>query len=294
MGKHEKRIGYVLYGLLLTLGLLYYRFPSDAFRDYLQTSAARVNPGIVLSIERVSPTYHLGIRLLGTQVSHKGILRGHLFKAENLLIRPDMWSLFQGKWKLLFDGLAYRGSIKGSAKFVERGIKAPFKLSVELKEIHIDDYENLRGLIGRHVKGGMSAVISYSGSYDALMNGAGEARLTLSNGQVELLQPILNLKAIDFREIGAKMVLRNGRIELTQAELKGPNMQGTLSGVVMLNRDFSKSSLELKGTMEPLGDFYKSLAGNLGETKFFKQRLKGGKISFMIQGAVGQPQIRFI
>ncbi|MCJ7593475.1 MAG: type II secretion system protein GspN [Desulfobacterales bacterium] len=294
MGKHKKGIGYFLYGLLLTLGLLYYRFPSDAFRDYLQASAAKVDPGVVLSMDRVSPSYRLGLRFLGTQISHKKILKGALFKAERLVIRPGIWSLLRGKGELLFEGLAYSGLIKGSAEFEERSIKAPFKLSIQLKDMRIDDYENLRGLIGRHVKGGVSGVIAYSGRSGALMDGAGEAQLTLSNGRVELLQPILNLQAVDFREVGVKMVLKNQRIELTQAELKGPNMQGTLSGVVILNKEFSKSSLDLKGTMEPLGDFYKSLAGNLGETKFFKQRLKGGKISFIIQGALAQPQIRFI
>jgi len=294
MGKHKKWIGYFLYGLLLTIGLLYYRFPSDAFRDYLRASVGRVDPDLVLSLDKVSPSYSLGLQFLGTRISHKEISNGALFKTERLVIRPGIWSLLRAKWTLLFEGLAYRGLIKGSAQFEERSLKAPFQVSIQLKGMQLDDYETLRGLIGRHIKGDITGVIAYSGRYGALMNGAGEARLTLSNGRVELLQPILNLEAVDFREVGVKMVLKNQRIELTQAELKGPNMQGTLSGVVILNKAFSKSRLELKGTMEPLGDFYKSLAGNLGETKFFKQRLKGGKISFIIQGALAQPQIRFM
>jgi len=292
--KHKKWLGYFLYGLLLTLGLLYYRFPSDSFRDYLQASVGKADPDLVLSLEEVSPSYRLGMQFLGTRISRKGAGKETVLKVNRLLVRPDLWSLLQGKWRLLFDGLAYGGAIKGNANFREGSLKAPFDVSIQLKGMQIGDYENLRGLVGRQVKGDLSGVISYSGGTGALMNGTGEAHLTLSNGVVELLQPIFSLEAVDFREVGVNLVLKNQTIDLTQAELKGPNMQGTLSGVVILDRDLSKSRLDLRGAVEPIGDLYKRLAGNLGETKFFKQRLKGGKISFTIKGEIAQPQFNFI
>lgn len=295
MGKYKKWIGYVAYGVLLALALLYYRFPSDAVRDYLQGSAGSVDPGLVLSIGKVAPSYDLGMRLMGVEISHQEVAKGSIFKAESLVIRPGIWSLVRGRLKLLFKGIAYSGAIKGSAQFAEGKTRQALTLSLELEKMRLDDHETLQGLVGRRVKGDLSGVISYAGRLEALMEGEGEANLTLINGQVEPQQPLLNLiKSIDFRDMGIKMALRNRRVDLSRVEWKGQSMQGTVSGVVILNKSLPRSSLDLRGTVEPLGDLSRSLAEGLGEVRSLKQRLKGGKLSFVIQGSISSPSIRFM
>ncbi|MEE9612272.1 MAG: hypothetical protein V3W19_13540, partial [Desulfatiglandales bacterium] len=52
----KKWVGYTFYGILLTLGLLYYRFPSEVIQGFLQARVEKMNPQLALSMERVSPS----------------------------------------------------------------------------------------------------------------------------------------------------------------------------------------------------------------------------------------------
>jgi len=292
--KNKKWLGYILYSLLLTGVLLYLLFPSDAFRDYLVASVEKGNPEWSLSIESLEPTLTLGMKVLGMKVSLKKEPGGTLFEAENLLIRPGLWSLVQGEPKLSFKGLAYGGRFKGRALFGEGRGGGPLALNVELKDMQIEKHEDLLRMIGRSIEGGVNGILAYSGKADAPMEGEGEADLTVSSGEVALLQPLFGLQAIDFDELWVKLVLRNHQLELNRAELRGPNLRGTVSGRVILRQELMQSGLDLRGTVEPLGEFHKSLASDPLTMKFMGQRLKGGKLSFAIQGDVDKPTLRFL
>jgi len=293
--KNKKWFGYALYGIFLTIGLLYFRFPSEAVQDYLEAKADRSNPRFGLSIGHVSPSLTFGLKFRKTELSHHANPTKVLFRADGLSVRPTIGSLLRGKLKLRFDGLAYDGGIKGYVSFDENSFKAPFTTSIALKDIRIGEYDNLPSLIGRHVEGSLGGTITYNGKNKFLIEGAGEADLLLSNGRVELLQPILSLDSIDFDEVLIKMILKNQKINLTNVELKGPNMHGTLSGIVSLRRELSESRLDLKGTIEPFADFFKSAPGTGDTMKLFKERIKKrGTLSFTIRGTLTEPRIKFI
>jgi type II secretion system protein N len=182
--KNKKWFGYILYCLILTLGLLHFRFPSDALRDYLQISANNLNTPLILSINRIRPWPSFGLKLGKTKISLKDKPTVKLFRADSLLISPAIWSLLQGKSKFCFDCLAYDGVLKGCVYFIKNSIKAPLAASIELKDISLGAYDDLPVLIGRHVRGGLGGTIIYRGQYNFLIDGTGEADLRISNGQV--------------------------------------------------------------------------------------------------------------
>jgi type II secretion system protein N len=146
------------------------------------------------------------------------------------------------------------------------------------------------------VKGVLNGTITYGGEYNLLIAGTGEAELRISGGQIELLEPILGGEPIDFDELRIKMVLKNRRIDLTDVELKGRVIQGTLSGSIRLKTEFLKSNLNLRGTLEPLAGFFESVEGSpyTNTLRFLRQRLKKGKLSFIIHGTLANPGFRFI
>jgi type II secretion system protein N len=125
------------------------------------------------------------------------------------------------------------------------------------------------------------------------MDGSGDANLRLSQGKVELLQPLLNFESIEFNEMEIEMALKQQKINVTRLELKGQELQGTLSGTITLKEEFAKSSLDLRGTIEPFAAFFKSTPGTHDTVKLFKQRLKRGILSFVIRGTLGEPRIEF-
>jgi type II secretion system protein N len=290
--KNQKWFGYVLYAVIITAGLLYLRFPSEAIKDYLETRGARSHSPFEVSVGQVAPTLPFGLKLLKTQVSQSANPKKIIFRADRLSIRPTIGTLFMGKLNLSFEGLAYDGVLEGFANFNEKSLQAPFSASIALRDIRMGKYD-LRGLIGRHVEGRLDGTLAYSAKNNLLIEGSGEADLRLSDGRLELLQPILSLDSIDFSQVFIKMALQNRKINLTQVALEGPNMRGTLSGIISLQKDIGKSRLDLRGTIEPFSDFFKSLPGTRDMVKLFQRRLKRGTLTFIIRGTLTEPSIQF-
>jgi len=295
--KHKKCLGYILYGILLMIVLLYYRFPSDAVGDYLKSTADEINSSYTVWIGNVRPLFPFGVKLLRTRVSLRENPDTNLLIAESLLIKPRLWSFLKGESKYGFDCFAYGGDIKGTVHFSDDGGEAtegPFTTSLELRDLRINDYEYLFTLIGRNVKGILGGNITYSGQNGLLINGTGEASLRISDGSVELLQPIFSLKSVRFDDLWIKMILEKTKIKLTRVEMGGKEIKGTLSGTIGLKQSFSKSRLALRGSIEPLAGFFKSENGAPRMMTLFKRRLRKGKLSFVVRGTPADPKIRFI
>jgi len=290
--KNQKWLGYVLYAVIIVAGLLYLRFPSGLIKDYLETRGERSHFPFSVSIGQVSPSLPFGLKLHETRVSQRASPNKIVFRADRVSIQPTIGSLLVGKLNLCFEGLAYDGVLKGCAHFTEESLQAPFATSIVIKDIRMGKYD-LPSLIGRHVKGSLDGTITYNGKNNLFIEGSGEADLRLSDGSVELLQPILTLESIDFSQVSIKMALQNRKINLTQVALEGPNMRGTLSGIISLQKEIGKSRLDLRGTIEPFSDFFKSLPGTRDTVKLFQRRLKRGTLSFIIRGTLTEPSIQF-
>jgi len=292
--ENKKWLGYIFFTIVLTACLLYYCFPSDAFRNYLQATAERMNPQYFLSVEKVSPTFPPGLTLRKTRLSLKTNPDASLFMADSLVIRPEIWSFLKGRSGYRFNCLAYGGGINGYVHFSGNSIKAPFSTSLRLKDIHIDNYTAVSSMTGSDIKGIIGGIIKYSGQYDSYINGTGEAKLTISDGRVELLQPILSFESIGFEDIQMKMSLKNQKISVTHVELKGQKVRGSLSGTITLKKDILKSRLSLRGAIEFLAGPLKGSKRAVNTIRLLRTRSKNGKLNFIVGGTFTSPRFRFI
>ena len=293
MSNYKKWLGYLLFALILTVALLYYRFPSDALRDYLQSMAYSANPPLALSVDSLELSLPIGLKLVETQVALKDMPDTIILSADSLLVRPQVWSLFRGKPVYRFHCVAYRGDLVGSVYVEKDGTRDFIDTKIDLRNIHVADHAYLSQLIGRHVEGTLDGTVSYKGQRNPLVDGSGQANLRLSQGRVELLEPFITLESIDFNEMQIEVGLEKQQINLSRLELKGQQLHGTLSGTITLRQELAKSRLDLKGTIEPFAGLFKGPAGTGDTVQFFKQRFKGGAFPVVIQGTVGEPKIKF-
>lgn len=284
--------GYVLFCIIGSVFFLYYLFPSDVVRDYLQMRAERSNPPLLLSIERIKPWPPFGLRSGKTEVSLKDKPQLTLFRAENISVSPGLWSFIRRKPKYSVDLEAYGGEVSGSIIFKKINMEGPFYAEIDIDRIRVGNHEHVKDFVGRQIDGILSGKIYYSGQQNKLISGSGEATLKLSEGRVELLVPLLSLSAIEFDEVAIDLVLKRRRINVTRLELEGPQLKSSISGTISLRKQLAKSSLNLKGTIEPFAALVKSVKG-LSVLKNFQQRLRKGVISFTIRGTLSQPKITF-
>ena len=292
--KHRKWVGYIGYCVFVTAGFLYYLFPSDAVRDYLKVRARNLNPPLMVSIDRIKPWPLCSLRFGHTEISFLDKANKKLFRADSLVLRPGVGSFIKGDHSWCFRCVAYGGRIKGCANFNHDDRASPLNAEIEFDTIRIGTCEYLKDLIGRNVDGILFGTVSYRGQRERLLNGAGEANFKFLNGRIELLSPILTLESIEYNEVAINVALKRGTVNLTRLELEGPLLKGTLSGSIRLTEELAKSSLDLRGTIEPFAAFFKKTEGTQSTLEYFRKRLRKGALPFRIRGTLAQPNISFI
>jgi type II secretion system protein N len=293
MEKPKRVFGYIIYFICITAGLLYYLFPSDAVEDYLQVKAHNLNPSLSISIDRITPWPLLGLRFTNAQILYQQQPGTRLFRAETLVIRPHVGSFLKGAQEWSFRCTAYGGAINGSASLNGDAANA-LNAQFELDAIRMGQHKDLRDLIGRSVDGQLSGTISYTGRRQGVLSGSGEANLRLVDGKIELLSPLLTLDSIEYNEVTIAMVLKRKRVNLTRLDLEGPMLKGTVSGVIRLREELEKSSLDLKGRVEPFPGLFEQAESAQSVLEFFKGRLRQGALPFRIRGTIANPRITFI
>ena len=290
--KNKSILWYTLYGFLLTAALMYYRFPSSEIRDYIEAAAARANPSLLLSVEKVTPSLPPGLEIMKIKLSLRERPKDLLLRSAKLSIRPELLSLLQGDPKYAFDARAYKGKAKGTLHFRENNPGTPFTTQIQLKDIDIGESAYLTSLIGHGIAGILGGTLTYEGRSPLLIDGTGEADLRITDGRVALSEPILSFETLTFTEFSLKIVLKNRRLDLAGVELKGREVQGTLSGTIGLKEQISKSTLNLRGEIEPLAGILKSIGGDKNTLTFLRRYLKKGSRSFTIKGTFGKPKFR--
>ncbi len=90
------------------------------------------------------------------------------------------------------------------------------------------------------------------------------------------------------------MTLKDQKLNITNAELKGDTILGQASGSLNLKDTIQKSRLNIKGTIEPTATLIKNSTNANSAVLFFKQSMKNGKISFTLQGTIDKPSFRWI
>ena len=294
MSKKKKWFGYVFYCFMVTAGFLYLRFPSDAIKDYLRNTVNKQNIPIVLSIEQVTPWPTLGLKVDDAEISLKDTSAPKLFKAESLIVRPEIWSFVKGSGRYCFQCKAYGGDIKGCVQFRQSAMTPPFYAEMKLKDVQIGGNKYLEELAGRRIQGNLSGTVFYSGQTNDPMSGDGGANLRLLDGAIEVLLPLLGLDSISFNEIVIDMVLKKRMITIARCDLRGNQLKGKISGDISLSKQIERSSLDLRGELEPFATFFTSAEGGSSTMNILKNRLKRGALSFVVRGTLREPKVRFI
>ncbi|MDB9822800.1 type II secretion system protein GspN [Deltaproteobacteria bacterium] len=292
--KNKKWIWYTLYCVLLALAISYYRFPSDALKDYFNENARRINPLLNVSFERLTPSFPFGLKLIQAEFSLEENPETALFKADVITFRPRLWSFFQKYPEYQFQCSAYGGKLKGRTFSVKKDSDLLYNASIVLEDIDMDENFPVSAIIGDRLEGTLNGNITYAGEKASPADGTGDAILTLSAGRIKLLEPVFDLESIEFDEVLLNFALKDQKLNVSNVELRGKEMHGKASGTIYLGKELLESSVDLKGTIELYADLFVNSPKARDVISFFKQGLQDGKLAFNIKGTIKDPRINFI
>ncbi len=294
MAKYKKWLGYVLFAAIVCGAFLYFFFPSEAVRQYLEGSASRLDLGLVLRVGRVQPALPLGLKLENTDVSLKETPGISLFKANSFVVLPSLRALTLRRPAFGFDCKAYGGNIEGVIALKTFNLDGPFQSDVEISGVQLGQHEFLKQWLKRDLSGAMSGNVTYSGSRDNLIGGSGRGNFSIANGSLKLSQPFLGMESVDFQRVDVQMVLEKQRISVERCDFAGKQMEGNMSGSILLNSNLADSRLNLKVAVKPLSDFPGDKGGGLLDVvKLLGQSFSKGTYKITIRGTFAQPQVNF-
>lgn len=264
---------------------LYLGFPSNSLKAYLANQLSNVNPQIRVTIERVKPALPPGVRLLNVDLYHQDRFWGSI---EDLKIVPRLSSLFGSGTVFSFKGNAYAGKINGNAEIQSNSAVGRVIVDTTLTGIQVKDVEAIQDVSDYQLSGMLDATLAYKSD---VRNQTLEGKLTLSNGRVDLATPLLNQKFLTFKDVQADVSLNNETLTIQRCRLTGNQLDASISGSIISNRDTGQSVLNLNATVTPHSMLWAQLKKSLPFQLFSGGKSGDQNFSFKIRGTAEAPEI---
>ncbi len=283
--------GYLLFGALLFVLLVYMRFPYEKTRQLIITSFEN-NLSYNLTIKDLRLVFPSGLHLkdvkITTDVKNKNV---PIFQAKGVRARLQILPLFVGHLDFKYKIDAYDGTIKGKAK-IRRGAKTrTASIAASIYDVNLSKSLPLDKYPGFYPSGkvdGKLKVVVEDFNTPVLR---GDTILTVENGKIKGI----NIKGIRFKEISYNGIdcafeLTRDKMDLKELSLRGEDIEFSFAGKILIGKEIGESPLRLRLRFKPTKEFEKKYRLVF---RLFKQlnKDKKGYFSFPVRGTLESPKI---
>lgn len=224
---------------------LYVGFPSDSIKTYVVNQLSGLSPQIEVTIERIAPTLPPGIRLYNVDLYHQAQVWGRF---ENVKIIPQLLSLFGSNKAFSFKAKAYAGEIKGKAEIEKNSPVGRMVVDTTVTDLKVEDVEAIQAVSEYSISGILNGTLAYQSK---ARNQTLKGDFSLSDVRVDLTIPLFNQGYLEFNDVSAQLKLNNYNLTIENCRLEGKQLDATVTGSIMLSRDFSRGVLNLEANVTP-------------------------------------------
>ncbi len=285
MSNTRKWLPYVIYSMGAALFFIYYLFPSDAVKNIITSNFNTANPGVNITIDHITPSFPPGLKLHHVNLYY---LNDALFKAERIKIAPNLLSLLRSRIIFFFKGSAFKGSLEGRGEFSKNRPHQNFMVQGKLSNVQMEEISAVKHYFGRSLTGMLNG--DFTCRSGGKSGGSLGAKLVISDGEVELLTPVFNMKRIPFRKIDADLTMIDRRLKIKRCDMEGAPMNGSISGAVTLKEPPGDSYLKLSGVIKPNRSFLENLGKDFPANLLPEKVLNKGVIRIRIYGTLDEPR----
>ena len=245
----KRSIGYGLFALTVLAAVVYMRLPANFLERYVVSRITEDRPDLLVTLADAKPQFPPGVRL--DQLVIRFLDRGSAtIEFERISAAAAIGRLLLGRLALFIDARAYGGDILGDVVFTDRfSSSGPIRADMKFGEIGVGRCSYGKALSGRQIEGKLSGTLFYEGRVEETINGKGRFEFTLRDGSIHFLSPVFGLDRLDFSRADGEAVLENRTLKIRNLQFAGRDIQGTFSGEILLDNDFQKSRLDMKGTL---------------------------------------------
>lgn len=280
----------ILYTLLLTAALLYFRFPAEDFKLFCQNKLSQLLPETQCTIADLQYKFPLGMELQTIHFKNKQKPSQILFTVDQALIRPKLTpSLSQ--FHVAFT--AYDGKHDFSVR-VNKSEQTFSLEGIRLSHLNLAAIPFLGESFNREITGSLSGTATFYSSWNNKKPmRSGQGTLKIDKGSFRLLFPILSLKEIDLEEFKTDFTLQKDRIQLSKGHFQGKELKGEFGGDLTLRTPFKLSEFACNGSLEPLPPLLKKSKYAQNMVIQLKKQHNRATLPFLLQGNVQRPRFKF-
>jgi len=283
-------LGYLLYTGVVLLALLWFLFPADSVRLWVEAQLDQINPSLAWRIQDLQLT-PMGLVAADINITGRDQLHTPFVQVDRLRIRPDLMKLLRtNETLLLYQAKVLGGTVWGRAALT--GNRVDVTCSGTLKDVQIDRMKGVWQVLGRSASGGLSGRFSFQGPWRRPTQGCLRVDLVVTHGAIDLQQPVLGLEQLEFSRAVAVVSLRNRVVTVKQGKVESRLLSGEYEGTVILSPYFLESVLRIQGFLEPRPELLSGLHDEM-MVSLIRKQLRDGKLPFTVSGTVLNPGILF-
>jgi len=281
--------GYLLYTLVVLICLLWFLFPADTVKDWLEQQLNTQYPNYDWSIDSLSIVFpgSLMMTKVGVTPAHA---KSTPLTIDRLSLSPDVPLLLQKKKALKYSLELLEGSIHGQIVFAADGKQ--FESMGTFDGLHLQQLEILQQSLQRTVDGILIGKFSSTGTWDGFQDIEFQGDLTLAGGTLQFKAPILGLDELPYAAIETDFRFHQGQWEFEQGKLQSTWMNCTFSGSMQAGISLAASQLQLTGILMPRSEMFAGVE-NKQMAQVVRTHLKDGGLPFTVNGTAGEPGILF-
>jgi type II secretion system protein N len=287
MKKIKKWLLYITYTLAAVGCFFYLLFPAETFKGAVSTYLSKMLPDYQIQINRLQPVLPLGLGFEQVIVSQNDRM---LAQIDSLDISPRIATLLSSQKTINFRGKAYQGSLGGHVDVNPSDNTTQTDIFLELTDIQLADIRQLQERLGRKLSGLLNGEVNLTAT-NGTSNGI-KGKLDLTDVRFELSNPIINIKEVTLNLVDAEFIVNKQVFSLKRLEAKGGQIEGSLTGTIMIRKPMGASRINLRGSFFPqevlLASFKEMLPGNV-----FKQQLADKGMPIRISGTIQNPKFSF-
>jgi type II secretion system protein N len=283
MGSFQKILLYIAFTAVMAVVFLYLLFPADSLRAYIQAQIEKNAPDVSVEIGQVSATFPPGIKLANILCEYQELA---LVTANQATVRPALLKLLGSEKVVNFNLDTSEGRIDGRG-VMQVGKQSAVSVEAEIDRLALQEIAALRAIPEYIITGLLSGKVTYRATQGR--SGNGEADLVATDARLELVNPMFGLESFNFTSVEAQLNLSPRRLQLRRCNLKGNEVDGEISGSVMLRTPMDQSRLNLSGVLRPHAEFMAKLQTTLPVALLGGKNIGQKGLPFRITGTIDKP-----
>ncbi len=283
---------YILYGVVVLVLLLWWLFPAESARTWLEYRLQQAYPALSWEVGSVRLQLPDRAVVQNIRVKYRENDKIEWLRVEGAQIRPDYVASLRRQRPVFF----YRLELLGGTMTGDVILGRSGRLACigKLARLQVAGLEQLQQLLGRQVSGLLSG--RYKCQMRPTEKGLGRLQghfyFFLEDGKVTMREPVLGHKIFPFQKIELTLEQRGRELVVKDGQVQSRLLKATFSGTVQLQPQLTASSLKLHGIITPLPELLRGLRDDAA-TASIRERLQQGKLPFGVKGTLREPGIRF-